>query len=227
MAVRTKATCTVRGRLARSCAFTVALTLAASVGIQGAHAQTIKPIPDPTGGSPPTAAVVVGDAVRELRENLDEVLTEDREQGTLVQRVREDRETCRRGVREAILYGGTANDITAAATGDCVTPPVETVRESAGELTTHVKDCWKAKNDGEARNVLRACVRQPLRTVKEWTGVDVLRRLRGTVLGPSDAAYDRVRALWKGTIDRRPATVAYCEAADAWSPRCGWRGNAD
>lgn len=38
-------------------------------------------------------------------------------------------------------------------------------------------------------------------------------RLRGTVVTPDDPSYDRARAVWNGTVDRRPVGVAYCETA--------------
>jgi len=36
---------------------------------------------------------------------------------------------------------------------------------------------------------------------------------RGEVLGPSDEAYDDVRKIWNGMIDRRPAVIARCVGA--------------
>ena len=39
-------------------------------------------------------------------------------------------------------------------------------------------------------------------------------RLRGDVICPDDARYDRSRRVWNGRIDRYPALIAYCTGAD-------------
>jgi FAD/FMN-containing dehydrogenase len=45
--------------------------------------------------------------------------------------------------------------------------------------------------------------------------VDInLTGLRGTVSTPGGSDHDQARALWNGDIDRRPALIARCEAAD-------------
>jgi FAD/FMN-containing dehydrogenase len=36
----------------------------------------------------------------------------------------------------------------------------------------------------------------------------------GTVITPSDAAYDAARAVWNGTVDARPALIAQCHTVD-------------
>jgi hypothetical protein len=43
-------------------------------------------------------------------------------------------------------------------------------------------------------------------------------RLRGQLIGPSDADYDSARAVWNGMIDKRPGLVARCEGSPT-SPR--------
>jgi FAD/FMN-containing dehydrogenase len=39
---------------------------------------------------------------------------------------------------------------------------------------------------------------------------DLRNSLQGTVIGPDDQGYDEARAIWNGTIDRRPACIARC-----------------
>jgi len=45
--------------------------------------------------------------------------------------------------------------------------------------------------------------------IKEFKG-----RFKGTVLEPTDAAFDEVRQIWNGMIDRRPSLIAQCSSAD-------------
>ena len=45
-------------------------------------------------------------------------------------------------------------------------------------------------------------------TVDSTTSVESLRsRLRGEVITPADAAYDRARRVWNAMIDKRPLLV--------------------
>jgi len=47
------------------------------------------------------------------------------------------------------------------------------------------------------------------------TAIEELRqRLQGEVVLPTDAGYDRARAVWNGAIDKRPAAIAFCASAD-------------
>ena len=39
-------------------------------------------------------------------------------------------------------------------------------------------------------------------------------RLRGELIGPGDAGYERARAVWNGMIDRYPALIARCECVE-------------
>lgn len=39
-------------------------------------------------------------------------------------------------------------------------------------------------------------------------------RLRGEIVLPTDSAYDRARAVWNGTIDKRPAAIVFCANPD-------------
>jgi FAD/FMN-containing dehydrogenase len=39
-------------------------------------------------------------------------------------------------------------------------------------------------------------------------------QMRGPVLTPEDPAYEEARTIWNGLIDRRPAMIAQCSAAD-------------
>jgi hypothetical protein len=42
-------------------------------------------------------------------------------------------------------------------------------------------------------------------------------RFRGELLQPGDAGYDKARAVFNATIDRRPALIARCtSSADVW-----------
>ena len=45
--------------------------------------------------------------------------------------------------------------------------------------------------------------------IKELKGA-----LKGRVVVPQDSDYDTVRAIWNAMIDRRPALIAQCKAAD-------------
>jgi hypothetical protein len=40
------------------------------------------------------------------------------------------------------------------------------------------------------------------------------RRLKGEVISSSDNTYDEARAIWNGTVDKRPAVIARCEGVD-------------
>ena len=35
-------------------------------------------------------------------------------------------------------------------------------------------------------------------------------RVRGEVIGPSDARYERARRVWNGRMNRYPALIVYC-----------------
>src|SRR5690606_11409536 len=56
----------------------------------------------------------------------------------------------------------------------------------------------------------RGGVRVATRTLDDEAVRDFESRLRGRLVRPSDADYDRVRAVWNGMIDKRPALVARC-----------------
>jgi FAD/FMN-containing dehydrogenase len=43
---------------------------------------------------------------------------------------------------------------------------------------------------------------------------ELQQRLRGEIVLPTDATYDRARAVWNGAIDKRPAAIVYCANPD-------------
>jgi FAD/FMN-containing dehydrogenase len=49
-------------------------------------------------------------------------------------------------------------------------------------------------------------------------------RFRGELLGPVDEGYDRARAIWNGSIDRRPALIARCTGAADVMAAVGFAG---
>ena len=51
-------------------------------------------------------------------------------------------------------------------------------------------------------------------TLDQAAVTDLAGRVSGTVLGPEDANYDATRAIHNGLIDRKPALIVRCRAAD-------------
>ncbi|MDX8455838.1 FAD-binding oxidoreductase [Mesorhizobium sp. VK9D] len=53
------------------------------------------------------------------------------------------------------------------------------------------------------------------RSHSSTTAIEQLRQgLRGEVVLPTDAGYDRARAVWNGAIDKRPAAIVFCANRD-------------